>query len=65
MFFFGVKITKIIKCKHKDNVKTFSLRLNTRPYNKLDKKAVDFKEYKGGLIELYNTKCFYLGTRTL
>jgi len=34
-----------------------------RPYNRLDKKVVDFKEYKEELIMPHNIECFYLGTR--
>jgi len=56
---------KIIKRRHKGNIKMFSLKLNIRPYNRLDKEVIDFKEYKEGLTEPHNTKCFYLGTKTL
>jgi len=45
-------------------IKLFSGRLNIRPYNKLDKEVIDFKEYKKGLTTPHNTKCFYLGART-
>jgi len=36
-----------------------SLRLNIRPYNRLDKEIIDFKEYKEGLTMPHNTKRFY------
>ena len=59
MFFLRVKTTKIIKRRRKSNIKTLSLGLNIRPYNRLDKEVVDFKECKEGLITPYNIKCFY------
>jgi len=65
MFFLRAKIIKIIKYRHKGNVKIFSLRLNVKPYNKLDKEVIDFREYKGELIKPYNTKYSYLGTGIL
>jgi len=40
--------------------KFLSSRLNIRPYNRLDKEVIDFKECKEGLAMLYNTKCFHL-----
>jgi len=55
---------KIVKRRHKGDIKIFSLRLNIRPYNRLDKEVVDFKECKEGLTEPHNTKYFHLGTRT-
>ena len=58
-FFLKAKIIKIIKCRHKGNIKTLSLKLNTRPYNRLDKEVIDFKECKEGLITLYNIKSSY------
>ena len=59
IFLFKIKIIKIIKSRRKGDVKIFSLRLNTRPYNRLDKEVVDFKECKGGLTTPHNIKCFY------
>ena len=56
---------KIVKRRRKGDVKMFSLRLNVRPYNRLDKEIADFKECKGRLVKLYNIKCFYLETGTL
>jgi len=44
-----MKMIKIVKCRHKGDVKTLSLRLNMRPYNKSDKEVADFKECKEGL----------------
>jgi len=59
IFFLKMKTMKIIKRRYKGNVKMLSLRLNMRPYNKLDKKVADFKEYKEGLTTLHDTKYFY------
>jgi len=53
------RATEIIKYRHKGDIETFSLRLNVRPYNKLDKKVADFKECKEELITPHNTKCFH------
>ena len=39
--------------------KIISLRLNIRPYNRLDKGVIDFRECKEGLVTQYNTKYFY------
>jgi len=39
---------KIVKRRRKSNIKTLSLRLNMRLYNRLDKEVVDFRECKGG-----------------
>jgi len=36
-----------------------------RPYNRLDKEVVDFKECKEELTTPYNTECFYLKARIL
>ena len=30
-----------------------------RPYNRLDKEVVDFREYKEGLVTKHDTKCSY------
>jgi len=38
------RIIKIVKRRRKSNIKTFGLRLNTRPYNKLSKEVDDFKD---------------------
>ena len=40
-------------------LKLLSGRLNIRPYNRLDKEVIDFREYKERLITLYDTKCFH------
>jgi len=45
-------------------LKPIGLRLNVRPYNKLDKGVIDFREYKEELIMPHNTKCFYLEVGT-
>jgi len=39
--------------------KPIGLGLNIRPYSKLDKEAIDFREYKEELITQHDTKCFY------
>ena len=44
-----MKIIKIVKRRCKGNIKTRSLRLDIRPYNRLDKEIIDFREYKEGL----------------
>jgi len=45
--------------------KVLSFRLNIRPYNKLDKEVIDFRECKDGLATLYNTRYFYLKAKIL
>jgi len=49
-FFLKIKIIKIVKRRCKSNIKTLSLKLNIRPYDKLDKEVIDFRECKEGLI---------------
>jgi len=46
-------------------LKLLSGRLNTRPYNRLDKEVADFKECKEELTTLYNIEYSYLGIGTL
>ena len=64
-FLFISTIVLIIKAMQlqpnssKVSLKPIGLGLNIRPYNRLNKEVADFKKYKGGLITLYNTKCFY------
>jgi len=41
---------KIIKRRFKGDIKTLSLGLNIRPYNRSDKEVVDFRECKEGLV---------------
>jgi len=43
-----MKAIKIVKYRRKSNIKTLSLRLNTRPYDRLDKEVTDFRECKEG-----------------
>jgi len=45
-------------------LKFLSGGLNARPYNRLDKEIIDFKEYKEGLTMPHNIKYFYLGAGT-
>ena len=47
--------------KHKEQFifKMLSFRLNTRPYNRLDKKVTDFKEPKNRPVVPHTTKCFH------
>ena len=40
-------------------LKPISLRLNIRPYNRLDKEVINFRECKEELATQYDTKCFY------
>jgi len=40
-------------------VEFLSNKLNIKPYNKLDKKVIDFKETKDRLVILCTIKCFY------
>jgi len=61
-----ILITKTIQLQPSSSkilFKPISLRLNARPYNRLDKEITDFKECKGGLTTPYNTKCFYYWNR--
>ena len=46
-------------------IKFLSNRLNIKPYNRLNKEVIDFKECKEELITPYNTKYFYLKTGIL
>jgi len=39
--------------------------VNIRPYNRLDKEVIDFKECKKELIMPYDIEYFYLGTGIL
>jgi len=36
-----------------------SLRLNIKPYNRLNKEVTDFKEFKGRPVMSCTTKCFH------
>ena len=36
-----------------------NFRLNTRPYNRLDKKVTDFTKCKKEPVVLHTTKCFH------
>ena len=40
-------------------IQFLSNRLNTRPYNRLDKEVTDFKKPKSGPVVLHTTKCFH------
>jgi len=60
IFFLRIKTIKIVKRRRKGDVKTLSLRLNIKPYNRLDKEVIDFKEYKEELIMPHNIEYFYL-----
>jgi len=59
IFLFRIKTTKIVKSRRKGDIKILSLKLNIRPYNRLDKEVIDFKECKKGLTTPHNTKYFY------
>ena len=54
-----IRITKLFQNNSKLIIKFYSSKLNIRPYNKLDKEVIDFREYKEGLATQHNTKCFY------
>ena len=54
-----IKTMQLQLSNSKIPLKAVSLRLNIRPYNKLNKEVIDFKECKKGLITPHNTKCFY------
>jgi len=56
---FIIKIIQLQLSSSKIPFKPIGLKLNARPYNRLDKEVIDFKEYKGGLTMLHNTKYFY------
>ena len=45
--------------KGKIPFQTLGLRLNMRPYNRLDKEVADFRECKEELVTQHNTKCSY------
>jgi len=61
----SIKMIDLSKSNKQLAIKFLSSKLNTRPYNRLDKEVIDFKECKEGLIMPHNTKCSYLGTGTL
>ena len=50
---------KIIKRRRKSNIKTLSLRLNIKPYDRLNKEVIDFKECKEGPVTQYDIKYSY------
>ena len=56
---FSTKTLNISKSGGQLTLKMSSFKLNIRPYNRLDKEVIDFKECKEELIMLYNTKYFY------
>jgi len=65
MLFVSIKTVDLSKSNRQFIIKPLSSRLNIRPYNRLDKEVVDFKECKEGLIMPHNTKCFHLEVRIL
>jgi len=60
----SIKTIDLSKGNRQFAIKFLSGRLNTRPYNRLDKEVIDFKECKEGLTMPYDTKCFYLEAGT-
>jgi len=50
---------KFSKHRKQFTFKTLSFKLNTKPYNRLDKKVTDFKKPKNRPAVLCNTKCFH------
>jgi len=64
MLFVSIKTVNFSKSNRQFTIKPFSGKLNIRPYNRLNKEIVDFKECKKGLTMPYNTKYFYLEAGT-
>jgi len=62
---FVIKMMQLQLGNNKVFFKALSLKLNIRPYNRLDKEVADFRECKDGLTIPHDTRCFYLGARTL
>jgi len=60
MVVFVIKTMQLQSGSDKVFFKALSLKLNTRPYNKLDKEVADFRECKYGLTTPHNTRYFYL-----
>jgi len=56
---FIIKTLGFSKDNRQLTLKFLSSKLNIRPYDRLDKEVIDFKECKEELITPYNTKCFY------
>jgi len=54
-----IKMMQLQPGSSKVSLKAISLGLNVRPYNRLDKEIVDFKECKEGLATQHDTKYFY------
>jgi len=50
MFLISTKTIDLSKGNRQLAIKLLSSRLNIRPYGKLDKKAIDFKECKEGPV---------------
>jgi len=48
--FNNIKAVNLYKSTSKITIKFLSSRLNIRPYNKLDKEVIDFRECKEGLV---------------
>jgi len=65
MLFVSIKTADLSESNRQFTIKPLSGRLNMRPYNRLDKKVVDFKKCKEGLTMPHNTKYFYLEVGTL
>ena len=59
IFLFTPKMIQVIISQRELVFQLLSNRLNTRPYNRLNKEVTDFKEYKSGLIMLHTTQCFH------
>jgi len=67
MFLFTSTVVLVMKMmqlqsgSNKVFLKALSLRLNMRPYSKLDKEVADFRECKDGLTTPHDTRYSYLG----
>ena len=59
MFLFTLQTIQVIISQRELVFQLLSSRLNTRPYNRLDKEVADFKKHKGGPAVPHNTKYFH------
>jgi len=52
----SMKTMDLSKSNRQLTIKLLSSRLNMRPYDRLDKEVIDFRECKEGLATQYNIK---------
>ena len=55
----NLKLLKLTKCRGQFTLKMFSLKLNTKPYSRLDKEVANFKEHKNKPVVPHTIKCFH------